>query len=72
MIKLAIANYCQECEEFDPEKMGETRCDAAGFRHTDVVVMCKHRLSCGHIAKFIEGIIREEMYRERADSLEED
>lgn len=60
MIKLSVADYCQDCRYFEPVKIkSEDIHDAFGvYVKDDIEVVCENWAICRRVAKFTKNRIK--------------
>lgn len=62
MIKLSVADYCQECKDFDPKVIkSDTVYTAFNEQfYKDTTVICEHWATCRRVAKFVRNLYKDE------------
>ena len=63
MIRLVVADYCQECLDFTPNVISphkERTNGGADYHMTDTIIECKNRNRCSAIKRYLEQQMRSE------------
>lgn len=62
MIKLSVADYCQECKDFDPKviKSDSVYTTFGEQFYKDITVICEHWATCRRVAKFVKNLYKDE------------
>lgn len=58
MIRLEIADYCNNCQEFKPEVYGQALYGICN-EYRDTVIRCEHRRLCEDIKNYLEKQTKE-------------
>ena len=58
MIRLEIADYCNNCQEFKPEVYGQNLY-GNGDEYHETIIRCEHRRLCEDIKNYLEKQTKE-------------
>lgn len=54
MIKLEVEDYCQNCDEFEPDVRKDQFFAGGDVYCTETTVRCEHRMRCATLVKYFK------------------